>query len=199
MTPVGSDQLAFMTGAQPRHTIALATLSNGQITRRLNFDRGEVTALATSPDAKALYCVASGTVWAVPLSGDAPRRIRTGDGIAVDAATQSLVIEVREPPNSRLVRVPLSGGPEQEIAGPFHLGYFIDPGSVRNGKLVAPMGAPTWYWPPGIFDLATGTSSRIPLDYTNDFHHMTWTPDGKIMAMTVDWRSTIWNFAPQGH
>jgi len=199
MTPVGSDQLALMTGAQPRHTIALATLSNGQITRRLNFDRGEVTALATSPDAKALYCVASGTVWAVPLSGDAPRRIRTGDGIAVDAATQSLVIEVREPPNSRLVRVPLSGGPEQEIAGPFHLGYFIDPGSVRNGKLVAPMGAPTWYWPPGIFDLATGTSSRIPLDYTNDFHHMTWTPDGKIMAMTVDWRSTIWNFAPQGH
>ena len=199
MTAVGSDQVAFMIGPQPRHTIALAALSNGRITRRLNFDRGEVTALATSPDAKTLYCVASGTVWAVPLSGDAPRRIRTGDGIAVDAATQSLVIEVREPPNSRLVRIPLSGGPEQEIAGPFHLGFFIDPGSVRNGKLVAPMGAPTWYWPPGIFDLATGKSARIPLDYTNDFHNITWTPDGRIMAMTADWRATIWKFTPQGH
>jgi hypothetical protein len=199
MTPVGSDQAAFMIGPQPRHTIALAALSNGRITRRLSFDRGEVTALAASPDAKTLYCVASGAVWSVPLSGDEPRRIRTGDGIALDAATQSLVIEVREPPNSHLVRVPLSSGPEQEIAGPFHLGYFIDPGSVRNGKLVAPMGAPTWYWPPGIFDLATGTSSRIPLDYTNDFHHMTWTPDGKIMATTLDWRSTIWKFTPEGH
>ena len=199
MTPVGSDQVAFMIGSQPRHTIALATLSNGRITRRLNFDRGEVTALATSPDSKTLYCLAGGTVWSVPLSGGEPRKIRTGDGIAVDAATQSLVIEVREPPNSRLVRVPLSGGQEQEIAGPFHLGYFIDPGSVRNGKLVAPMGAPTWYWPPGIFDLATGKSARIPLDYINDFHHMTWTPDGRIMGMAADWRATIWKFTPQGN
>jgi len=199
MTPVGSDQLAFMIGSQPRHTIALAALSNGRITRRLSFDRGEVTALATSPDAKTLYCVAGGAVWSVPLSGDMPRRIRTGDGVAVDATTQSLVIEVREPPNSRLVRIPLSGGPEQEIAGPFHLGYFIDAGSVRNGKLVAPMGAPTWYWPPGLFDLATGKSARIPLDYISDFHHMTWTPDGRIMAMTADWRASIWKFTPQGN
>jgi hypothetical protein len=199
MTPVGSDQVAFMIGPQPRHTIALAALSNGSIRRRLSFAQGEVTALATSPDAKTLYCVAGGAVWSVPLSGDMPRKIRTGDGVAVDAATQSLVIEVREPPNSRLVRIPLSGGPEQEIAGTFHLGYFIDAGSVRNGQLVAPMGAPTWYWPPGIFDLASGKSARIPLDYTSDFHHMTWTPDGRIMAMTADWRATIWRFAPKGN
>jgi serine/threonine protein kinase len=199
MTPVGSDQVAFMIGPQPRHTIALAALTNGSITHRLQFDHGDVTGLATSPDSKTLYCLAGGMVWSVPLAGGEPRKIRTGDGIAVDAATQSLVIEVREPPNSRLVRVPLSGGPEQEIAGPFHLGYFIDPGSVRNGKLVAPMGSPTWYWPPGIFDLATGKSARIPLDYTCDFHHMTWTPDGRIMAMTADWRATIWKFTPQDH
>ncbi|HEV2423241.1 MAG TPA: protein kinase [Terriglobia bacterium] len=199
MTPVGSDQLAFMIGAPPRHAIALATVSNGQITRRLSFDQGEVTALATSPDSKTLYCVAGRAVWSVPLSGDEPRRIRTGDGIAVDAATHSLVVEVREPPNSRLVRVPLNNGPEQEIAGTFHLGWFINPGSVRNGKLVAPMGSQTWYWPPGTFDLVTGKSARIPLDYTNDFHYMTWTPDGRIMALTLDWRATIWKFTPQGN
>jgi len=137
-------------------------------------------------------------VWAVPLAGGEPRKIRTGDGIAVDAATQSLVIEVREPPNSRLVRVPLNGGPEQEIVGPFHLGYYIDARSIRNGKLVAPMGAPTWYWPPGIFDLATGKSARIPLDYVSDFHHMTWTPDGRIIGLTDDWKANIWKFTPQG-
>jgi len=198
MTPVGSDQLAFMVGTQPRHTIALAALSNGRIIRRLPFDQGEVTNLATSPDSKTLYCLARGMVWAVPLAGGEPSRIRTGDGIAVDAATESLVIEVREPPNNRLVRVPFSGGPEKEIVGPFHLGYYIDAGSIRNGKLVAPMGAPTWYWPPGIFDLATRKSARIPLDYLSDFHHMTWTPDGRIVGLTDDWRANIWKFTPQG-
>ncbi len=197
MTPVGSDQLAFMVGAPPRHTIALAALANGRTTRRLPFDQGAVTGLATSPDSKTLYCLAGGMVWAVPLAGGEPRKIRTGDGIAVDAATQSLVIEVREPPNSRLVRVPLNGGPQQEIVGPFHLGYYIDAGSIRNGKLVAPMGAPTWYWPPGIFDLAAGKSARIPLDYVSDFHHMTWTPDGRIIGLTDDWKANIWKFTPQ--
>ena len=198
MTPVGTDQLAFMVGKPPRHTIALAALSNGRILRRLPFDHGEVAGLATSPDSKTLYCLTGGMVWAVPLLGGEPRKIRTGDGIAVDAATESLVIEVREPPNSRLVRVPLNGGPEQEIPGTFHLGYYIDAGGIRNGKLVAPMGSPTWYWPPGIFDLATGKSARISLDYVSDFHHMTWTPDARIIGLTDDWKANIWKFTPQG-
>ena len=77
------------------------------------------------------------------------------------------------------------------------MGYNIDSGSIRNGKLVAPMAAPTWYWPPGIFDLAAGKSARIPLDYNTDFHRMIWTPDGKIMAVGADYRATIWKFTPQ--
>jgi hypothetical protein len=62
------------------------------------------------------------------------------------------------------------------------LAYAIDNEGVRNGRLVAPGTSPTWYWPPTIFDLATGKSARIPLDYVSDFHHMSWTPDGKVMA-----------------
>jgi hypothetical protein len=30
---------------------------------------------------------------------------------------------------------------------------------------------------------------RIPLEYLNDFHHTSWTPDGKMMASTLAWRS----------
>ena len=197
MTAVGSDQVAFMIGPHPHHTIALAALSNGRITRRLSLDAGEVISMAASPDGKTLYCVASGAVWSVPLSGGEPRKLRTGDSVAVDASTQSLVIQVREPPKSRLIRIPLSGGPEREIAGQFDLGYTIGPDSIRNGKLVAPLGAPTWYWPPGIFDLTSGKSARIPLDYINDFHHMAWTPDGRIMAVVEGWTGTIWRFTPQ--
>jgi len=61
------------------------------------------------------------------------------------------------------------------------------------------MGAVTWYWPPGIFDLASGKSARVPLDYISDFHHMAWTPDGKIMAVADGWNASIWRFTPQGN
>ena len=49
------------------------------------------------------------------------------------------------------------------------------------------------------FRLATGTSQRIlPLDYAQDFHHMAWTPDGKVMAVAVGFRGSIWKFTPEG-
>ena len=197
MTAVGSDEVAFMIGPQPRHTIALAALSTGRIIRQLAFDHGTVTELAASPDGKTLYCVADGAVWSLPLARGEARELATGDSIAVDASTDSLVVEVRGRRSSRLVRVPLAGGPEQEIPGQYHLGYVLDAGSIRNGEIVAPMSSPTWYWPPGIFDLATGKAATIPLDYTSDFHYMDWTPNGRIMAVTMDWVGTIWKFSPE--
>ncbi len=193
MTAAGPGEVAFMLGRE-RQTIALAALSNGRITRQIPFDKGQVGALASSPDGKTLYVAAAGTIWAVPLTGEAPRKIRTGEGVTVDAGTQSLVVQVLESPNTRLIRIPLGGGPEQEIAGTFHLGNGIDPDSIRDGKLVSPIGSPYWYSPPGILDLATGESTRIPLDYTGDFHHMAWTPDGKIIGVAAGWRASLWKF-----
>ena len=134
----------------------------------------------------------------MPVTAETPRKIRSGDGVTIDAATQSLVVFVQRAGNSRLIRIPLTGGPEQEIAGSFRVGGNVDPGSIRNGRLVSSLAGPYWYWPPGIFDLATGKSARIPLDYKEDFHHMIWTPDGKVMAVTLGYRGTIWKFTPEG-
>jgi len=198
MTAVGAGEVAFMVGSKGRPAIGLAALANGRITRQFPFDKGFVSGMAASPDGKTIYAVAEGLVWAVPVTGEAPRKIRSGDGVAVDTATQSLVVFVQQPGNNRLIRIPLAGGPEHEIAGSFRLGGVVDPGSIRNGRLVSPLAAPYWYWPPGIFDLATGTSERIPLDYTEDFHHMAWAPDGKVMAVAVGFRGSIWKFTPAG-
>jgi hypothetical protein len=83
-----------MIGSPPRQAIALAALSNGRITRRIPFDKGGVVSMAASPDGKTIYCAAAGAIWAVPVSGEAPRKIRTGNYVTVDAAAQNLVVEV---------------------------------------------------------------------------------------------------------
>ena len=133
MTAVGAGSVAFMVGSKGRPAIGLATLANGRITRQFPFDKGFVGGLAASPDGNTIYAVAEGLVWAVPVGGEAPHKIRNGDGVTVDIATQSLVIFVQQPGNNRLIRIPLTGGPEREIPGSFRLGYSVDPGSIRNG------------------------------------------------------------------
>jgi serine/threonine protein kinase len=198
MTAVGAGEVAFMIGSNGDPAIGLAALANGRITHQFSFNKGSVSSMAASPDGKTIYAVAEGLVWALPVTGEAPRKVRSGDGVTVDVATQSLVVFVQQPGNNRLIRIPLAGGPEQEIAGSFHLGGIVDPGSIRNGRMVSPLAGPYWYWPPGIFDLATGRSERIPLDYTEDFHHMAWAPDGKVMAVAVGFRGSIWKFTPEG-
>ena len=175
--------------------IGVAEVSSGTIVSRIPFDKGRVEEMSSSPDGKTLYCAAAGSIWAVTRDGQA-RRVSAGTAATVEPGGQSLLVEVREAPNTRLFRVPLNGGPEQEIPvpAPLQLAYVIDNGGVRNGRLLAPESAPSWYWPPAIFDLATGKSTVIPLSYLNDFHHMSWTPDGKVMACALAWRSSMWKF-----
>jgi hypothetical protein len=67
--------------------------------------------------------------------------------------------------------VPFEGGPATEIPliGPYRIGATVNQDAVRNGRFVAGLGSSRWCNPPGIFDLSTGKSALIPLDYTGDF------------------------------
>jgi len=199
-TAVGADGVAFVLGAETHPTIGVAALSNGRIVRRISFDKGKIEQMASSPDGKTVYAAATGSIWAVTADGEV-RRQCAGNYVSVEPGGQSLLVEVKEAPNTKLVRVPLNGGAEQEIPvpGPLTLGYVIDNAGVRNGRLLAPGSGPTWYWPPAMFDLATGKSTRIPLEYVSDFHHMSWTPDGKVMACALLWRSNMWKFTRGAH
>jgi hypothetical protein len=204
VAPVGSREVAFLVGPEPRRTIALATLANGRITRRLGFDHGTINALAATPDGKLLLCSAGGAVWSIPLDGGEPRRLRAGNAIALDAAGQNVFVQVIESPRTKLVRVPLSGGAEQEVPveEPFHLSTnLIGPNAVgRGGVLLAPMLSPdSWSSPPYLIDLATGKVKRIAVDGFDfaDYRFLGWRPGGEIVAAAFELRSTMWKFTPE--
>ena len=42
-----------------------------------------------------------------------------------------------------------------------------------------------------------GRITRLPSDNVSDYHSMTWLPDGRIMALHVGLRATLWRFQPQ--
>ncbi len=205
VAPLGSREVAFLVGPEPRRTIALATLANGRITRRIGFDHGTINALATTPDGKLLLCSAGGAVWSIPLEGGEPRRLRAGNAIALDAAGQNVFVQVIESPRTKLVRVPLSGGVEQEVPveEPFRLSTnLIGPNAVgRGGLLLAPMLSPdSWSSPPYLVDLATGKVKRIAVDGFDfaDYRFLGWRPGGEIVAAAFDLRSAMWKFTPEG-
>jgi hypothetical protein len=204
VTTVGSGDVAFLIGQGPQPTIAIATVANGRITRRIPFEKGPVGSLASSPDGQTLYVAAGGTIWSMPASaasGSDPRRIRPGNSAAVDPSGQHLLVQMIETPKSRLFDVPLSGGAEREIplTGPYHLTFVqLQSGSIgRDGRLLVPLASPdNWFFLPGMVDLATGRVTEIAVDHFGDYHFLHRAPDGRVIAGAYDLRSTLWRFQP---
>jgi hypothetical protein len=201
-TAAGPNQVAFAIGPEPHRTLAIASLSSGRVTRRIAFDKGEPHSLASSPDGKTLYCAAAGAIWSIPVEGGEPRKVRTGDSVAVAPGGQSILVELVEIGKTRVFEVPLDGGGEKEIPlnGPFHLtGDPITSSGVRNGKLAAPLASlDSWFYSPGVVDLATGRVTQVPVDFLGDFHYVGWAPDGNLVGAAYELRSTIWKMQPEG-
>jgi hypothetical protein len=55
----------------------------------------------------------------------------------------------------------------------------------------------SWFNRPGVLDMNTGRVTRLPSDDASDYHAMSWLPDGRIMALHIGLRSTIWKFQPE--
>jgi len=195
-TAAGRGQIALVIGPEPHRTLAIASLSNGRVTGRIAFDKGEPQSLAASPDGSTLYCAAAGTIWSIAVAGGAPRKLHAGESVAVMPGGLSLLVQMAESGKTRLLEVPLDGGGEREIPlnGPFHLAdAAITSSGIRNGKLAEPLASlDSWFFQPGVVDLATGRMTRIPVDFLGDFHFETWTPDGELVSWSHELRSTIW-------
>jgi hypothetical protein len=201
-TRVGSGEVALMVGSPPARALAIASPKEGRIIRRFEATEGkDIAALAASPDGESLYYVSSGTVWSIPSKGGDPRKICAGDGMAVDPNGRDLIVNLNELEHVRLIRIPLSGGPQQEIPvrsdvslGPYPLG----PSAVNKGGKAVVETAPldSWFFGLAVLDLATGELRRIPFSYTGDIELTGWASDGRILATAIPMRAHIWRFRP---
>jgi len=196
------NQAAFIAGTGSDQTIVIASAGEGRIIRRLSGSKGaSVSNLAASPDGRTLYYTVDGTLWAIPADDGTPRKISAGDGVAVDPDGKGLIVNLVEKTGVRLVRVPLAGGPEQDINVQRDL--TIDPlplgaNALRtDGKLligVAP--GDSWFFNPAVLDLASGKLTRVPLNFTGDILLSGWSNDGRILSMGELMHSHIWRFRP---
>jgi eukaryotic-like serine/threonine-protein kinase len=201
VAPAGPGEVVFMLGSMPHRTIAKVSVANGRITQRIAFDKGQVNGLAASPDGKTIYCVADGVIWAIPGEGGEPKKIRNGLSVSVSPDGRSLVVGEVMGTSVRLVRVPLDGTPEREItySGDHHPGLQVNPNAMgKEGRILLPLETSTWYVPPGLLDPATNRLSLIKTDYVTDIHSIGWAPDGRVLALGFDLRSTMWKFRPSG-
>lgn len=190
--------LAFLIGPDFGNAIGIASIDSGRILHRIPFDKGTVSSLAATPDGATLYCAAGGAIWSVPVSGGEVRKIGQGFGVALDTERQSLIVQSTSSNSIRLSRLPLSGGPAREI---FTKGLVTTNAIPINGRvgpndaLVAPGILPdSWFQPPIIVDLNSGSVNRIQNDLPADYFSLAWTPDGQIAALAYGLRASLWKF-----
>jgi hypothetical protein len=200
---VGKDTFVFVIGTVPARRLALASVADGRITRRLTrVDANAIQGLSGSPDGTTIFYVDSGTVWAVPAGDGEPRKIRAGNGVAVDPRGRDLWITLNEPAGVRLIRVPIAGGPEQLVPVPLPGDLRLAAASLSRHSIgpdgrIAMQVAGSWFWPAVIFDPATGRVQRIPGGDQADMSPPGWADDGRLVTVAVRYQGSLWRFRPE--
>jgi hypothetical protein len=175
-------------------------METGLITRRIAPGKGEIVSLAASPDGRTLYFATGGTIWSIPAAGGDARKVRAGYRVVADPSGRAVFVSTLESPNMRLFRVPLDGGPETEVpADAAHAIRYshLSPGSLNasGGMLVSLHD--TWFAGPAVVDTRSGRVQPLPFDKLSDYVSMAWLPDGRMMALRIGMRSTLWRFAAE--
>jgi hypothetical protein len=200
---LGPGHVIFLVGAAGQRQVAVASIADGLLVRRLaRINGNDVTAIAGSPDGKTVFYVASGVVWAVPADDGEARKILRGDFVAVDPHGQYLVIQSNDKDTVRLRRVSLSGGPDTEIPIRSELRIAPDSGLAPNaihpdGRiLVRVVSRESWFWPPAILDPKTGVLTPVLTDWKTDYTLSGWSATGDIVGVVWTVRSRLWRFRP---
>ena len=68
----------------------------------------------------------------------------------------------------------------------------------RRGRLLAPA-APwdLWFNPLVMIDTGSGRTTRVPAPEWREYDSAAWLPDGRIVALQVATRATLWKFTSE--
>jgi hypothetical protein len=201
VTMVGSSEVAFLAGSGPARKLAIASVADGRIVRRLEkADGPSIQALAASPDGQTLYYAAAGKIWAIASNNGQPRLIREGDSVAADPRGQYLIVQLNEKDNVRLVRVAPDGGSEQSLSFPgVRLAPVLMPSNAIRADgaiLMTANASDSWFWYTAVLNPGTGKAQRITLPSFLDAIYPGWTAEGKILTFGAQTHAAIWRLRP---
>ena len=200
MAALGLDRVVLFAGARPGRQLVIASLADGRIVSRFKQVDGNqlISAVAGSSDGTTIYYIAGGSLWTVSRPDEAPRRIRTGDGVAVTPDGKHLVVMLNEAAGIRLVRHDLQSGKEEDI--PLS-GLRLSPWPLaanaiaRDGRLAVRVILPdSWFWPAALLDPRTGRTELLPESAAADMLMPGWDTQGRIVTIATFTRSTLWRF-----
>ena len=198
---LGEREVAFLLGPADDRRIAVASITDGRVVRRLQGAKGAtIQGLACSPDAKTLYYTAEGSVWAIPATDGTPRKLGAGDGVAVDPRGGDLIVQLNENV-PRLMRLPVSGGAPQQIPFKSELRLMsrpLAPNAVGpDGRILLDViSNDSWFEVVAVLDPRSGGVQEVPLNYPVDFRTPGWTPDGRIISVAYTLHAALWRFRP---
>jgi hypothetical protein len=121
--------------------------------------------------------------------------------VSVDPNGRDLVLTRNQSSNPVLVRVPVSGGKEENVL--IESGHFIAPVATgaraidHGGKiLIAISPSDSWFYRVVILDPASGHVTPIKINYAGDTLCANWAADGRILSVGLPLKSHVWQFRP---
>ena len=194
--------VALVVGSEDAQTIAIASIANRRLVRRLEGTKGvSVNSIVASPDGRTLYYTSDGSIWSIPVEDGTPTRVRKGDSVTIDPNRQELIVRLSDIEGTRLVRQPLSGGPERPIVidGAIRLASWFSFSSAvgKDSSILLPLApADSWFWPVGVLNPDTGRVRILDFVGKDADVGAGYAADGSIILNAMRLRSTIWRFAP---
>jgi predicted Ser/Thr protein kinase len=197
---VGDRQVAVLTDRTPLQ-IAIVSIADGRIVAHVPVAHKQIESLTASPDGKTFYYTSGGFVWSMPVAGGQAVRLGTGDSVAADPNGRELVVGIAEKETTRLMRLPVKGGPAEPIEahGDVRLpSPQLVTGAVGpDGRIVVTVASDSqWAYLPGIVDPRAHTIARVPVSFEGEMQYQTWAPDGHLIGGGSIHDFTIWHFRP---
>ena len=200
---IGADSVAFLLGSHDARRIAIATLRDGRIVKRLPFDAASVESIAATPDGSRLYYCDHGQVWWIGTRNEEakPVLVTEGDSIAIDPAGKYLYINRRQKGQRELARMPLTGGQTEVLAIPAEYTISDDPLSPTavnaQGRILFEVdSADSWFEHVAMIDTSQKTFGVSPIVFSGDVWLPGWESDGRIAAVGARLDSTLWHYKP---